>query len=90
MLTGLALMVVLDAIIISPGPNLARAILALVVTVVVGGFVLATWLSNSRMEREAAQKGGNGEGKSSSQRRLGEVGLCPPEPRPSAPPLYNH
>jgi uncharacterized membrane protein len=72
MLTGLALMVVLDAIIISPGPNLARAILALVVTVVVGGFVLATWLSNSRMEREAAQKGGNGEGKSSSSDASGK------------------
>jgi hypothetical protein len=67
MLAGLALMVVLDAIIISPGPNLARGILALVVTVVVGGFVLATWLTNSRMEREAAQKGGNGEGKSSTR-----------------------
>lgn len=64
MLAGLALMVVLDAIIISPGPDLARGVLALVVTVVVGGFVLATWVSNSRMEK-AAQKGSNGEGKSS-------------------------
>ena len=63
MLAGLALMVVLDAIIISPGPNLAREVLALVITVVVGGFVLATWMSNSRMEREAAQKGGDGEAK---------------------------
>jgi hypothetical protein len=67
MLTGLALMVVLDAIIISPGPNLAREILALVVTMVVGGFVLSTWLTNSRMEREGALKGGNGEGKSSTR-----------------------
>ena len=67
MLASLALMVVLDAIIISPGPNLAREALALVVTVLVGGFVLATWLSNSKMEKSAALKGGNGEGKPDSE-----------------------
>jgi len=54
MLVGLALLVVLDGTIILPGPDLVRGILALVVTVVVGGFILAVWVSNSKMEKAAA------------------------------------
>jgi hypothetical protein len=54
MLAGLALLVVLDGTIILPGPDLVRGILALVVTVVVGGFILAVWLSNSKIEKAAA------------------------------------
>jgi hypothetical protein len=63
MLAGLALLLVLDGTIILPGPDLVRGIVALAVTVVVGGFILAVWVSNSRMEKSAGQKGGNGEGR---------------------------
>jgi hypothetical protein len=66
MLAGLALLLVLDGTIILPGPDLVRGVLALAVTLVVGGFIVAVWRANSRMEKAAA-KGGNGEGKASSK-----------------------
>ena len=54
MLAGAGLLALLDGTILSPTPNLARVVFALAVTVVVGGFILAVWRSNSRQERAAA------------------------------------
>jgi hypothetical protein len=65
MMAGLALLLVLDGTIVLPGPDLVRGVLALVVTLVVGGFIIAVWRSNSRMEKAAA-KGGDGEAASGS------------------------
>ena len=48
------MLALLDATIISATPNLGRVLLALVVTALVGGFIVAVWRSNSKMEREAA------------------------------------
>lgn len=55
MLAGAALLALLDATILSATPNLGRVLLALIVTALVGGFIVAVWRSNSRMEREAAR-----------------------------------
>jgi len=54
MLAGVALLAVLDGTILSANPDLTRAVIALVATVVVGGFIVAVWRSNSRLEKEAA------------------------------------
>jgi len=51
MLAGLALLALLDGSIISATPDLTRAIIALVVTVIVGGFIAAVWRSNAKLER---------------------------------------
>lgn len=66
MLAGVGLLAVLDGTILSSTPNLARLVLATVVTVLVGGFILAVWRSNSRMEKAAAdaEKNARGGGKS--------------------------
>lgn len=61
MAAGAALLVVLDGIILSATPDLVRGLFALGVTVVFGGFIAWVWVSNSRMERAAAQaEGGPG------------------------------
>ena len=62
MLAGVGLLAVLDGTILSASPNLARAGFALVVTVLVGGFIIAVWRSNSRMEKAAAGQGENVQG----------------------------
>ncbi len=53
MLAAAALLVLLDGSILSFSPDLARALLALAVTLVVGGFIAAVWRSNSKMEKAA-------------------------------------
>jgi hypothetical protein len=53
MLAGAALLAILDASILSPAPDMTRAMVALVVTVLVGGFIVAVWRSNSKMEKSA-------------------------------------
>jgi len=66
MLAGVGLLAVLDGTIISATPDLTRAAFALAVTVVVGGFILAVWRSNSRLEKAAAvdaEKSAQGRGK---------------------------
>lgn len=63
MLAGLGLLAVLDGTIISATPDLVRAVFALAVTVVVGGFILVVWRSNSKLEKAAAaesEKGAKG------------------------------
>jgi hypothetical protein len=54
MLVGVGLLAVLDGTILSATPDLTRALFALAVTAVVGGFILAVWRSNSRLEKAAA------------------------------------
>jgi len=56
MLAGAGLLAVLDGTILSASPDLTRAVLALAITVVVGGFIVAVWRSNSRIERAAAER----------------------------------
>ena len=51
MLAGAALLAVLDGTIIAPGPSLTRDVIALGVTVLVGGFIVVVWRSNSRLEK---------------------------------------
>jgi hypothetical protein len=66
MLFGAGLLAVLDGTILSATPNLTREVLALALTVVVGGFILAVWRSNSKLEKAAAasiEKGGRGKSK---------------------------
>ena len=54
MLAGVALLAVLDGTIISPDPDLTRGAIALVLTVLVGGFIVGVWRSNSRLEKVVA------------------------------------
>jgi hypothetical protein len=54
MVASAGLLVVLDAAILSATPDLTRIAVALVVTLVVGGSILAIWRSNLRLERAAA------------------------------------
>jgi len=54
MVFGTALLAVLDGTILSATPDLARVLIALVVTLVVGGFIVGVWISNSKMEKAAA------------------------------------
>lgn len=70
MLAGVALLAILDASIVSATPNLTRLVLALVVTVVVVGFIAAVWRSNSRLEKAASDppKDGRGPGKPTAGR----------------------
>jgi hypothetical protein len=56
MLAGVALLAILDASILSGAPGLERSALALLVTVLVGGFIVAVWRSNARMEKAAQLK----------------------------------
>lgn len=58
MLAGAALLAVLDGVIVSASPDLARAIIALILTLVVGGFIVGVWRSNSKLEREGKLSGG--------------------------------
>jgi hypothetical protein len=60
MLFGAGLLAVLDGTILSATPNLTREVFALAVTLVVGGFILAVWRSNSRLEKAAAARPENG------------------------------
>jgi hypothetical protein len=62
MLVSLGLVAVLDGTILSVTPDLTRALLALALTAVVGGFVVAVWRSNIRLEKaaEEQEKGGQG------------------------------
>jgi len=55
MLAGAALLAVLDGTILSATPDLARDIFAIAVTIVVGGFIVAVWRSNSKMEKAATE-----------------------------------
>jgi hypothetical protein len=66
MLFGVGLLAVLDGTILSATPNLTREVFALAVTLVVGGFILAVWRSNTKLEKAAAanpEKGPRGKGK---------------------------
>jgi len=66
MLAGVALLAVLDGTILSVTPDLIREVFALAITVVVGGFIVAVWRSNSRLEKSAetdAKKGAQGKRK---------------------------
>lgn len=56
MLAGVGLLAVLDGTILSATPNLARAAFAVAVTVVVGGFIIVVWRSNSRIEKAASDQ----------------------------------
>ncbi len=56
MLAGIGLLAVLDGTIISATPDLTREVLALALTVVVGGFIVAVWRANARLERAAADR----------------------------------
>jgi len=53
MLAGAGLLAVLDGTILSASPSTTRALLALAVTLIVGGFILAVWRSNSKLEKAA-------------------------------------
>ena len=66
MLFGVGLLAVLDGTILSATPNLTREVFALAVTLVVGGFILAVWRSNTKLEKAAAanpEKGARGKSK---------------------------
>ncbi len=52
-----ALLAVLDGAILSASPDLTRIAFALVVTVLVGGAILAIWRSNSKLEKAALESG---------------------------------
>ena len=51
MLAGVALLAVLDGTIVSATPDLVREVVALGITIVVGGFIVAVWRSNSKLEK---------------------------------------
>jgi len=51
MLTGAAFLVLLDAIIISPGLDTVREVIALALTLFVGGFIVWVWVTNSKIEK---------------------------------------
>jgi hypothetical protein len=56
MLTGAAFLVLLDAIILAPGPDTVREVIALALTLFVGGFVVWVWVTNTRIEKAREQK----------------------------------
>jgi len=60
MLAGAGLLLVLDGTILSVSIDLVRVALALALTVLVGGFIVAVWRSNTKLERSGAlaTKGG--------------------------------
>ncbi len=57
MLASIALVLVLDGAILSPGANTTRGVLALIVTLIVLGFIAATWRANTRLEKQTADAG---------------------------------
>jgi hypothetical protein len=57
MLAAAALLAILDGTIVSANPNLTKEAIVLVLTLLVGGFIVSVWRSNSRMEKRASQKG---------------------------------
>lgn len=65
MLVGAALLVVLDGTILA-GPGATRAILAVIVTVLVGGFIIATWISNTRLEKASSGREAGNQGRKPS------------------------
>ena len=56
MLTGAAFLVLLDGIILSPGLSTVREVIALALTLFVGGFIVAVWISNTKLEKAGADK----------------------------------
>lgn len=54
MIAAGAFLAVLDAVILSAEPDLTRTAFALVVTMAVGWVIVATWRSNTRIEKAAA------------------------------------
>ena len=62
MLASAALLLVLDGAILSTSPNTVREAFALVVTLVVGGFIVATWVATSKLEKKDA--GASSQGRS--------------------------
>ena len=71
MLAGVALLAVLDGTILSVTPDLVREVFALAITVVVGGFIVVVWRSNSRLEKAAAadlEKSAQDKGKAAGDR----------------------
>lgn len=55
MLTGAAFLALLDGIILSPGLSTVREVIALALTLFVGGFIVAVWISNTKLENRQAQ-----------------------------------
>jgi len=62
MIGSAGLLAVLDGAILSASPNLTRSAFALLVTVLVGGAIVAIWRSNSKLEKSASEsdKGAKG------------------------------
>ena len=56
MLTGAAFLAILDAVILSPGPDAVRDVIALALTLFVGGFIIWVWVTNTKIERTREQK----------------------------------
>ena len=56
MLAGVALLAVLDGTILSVNLNVVREAFALLITVLVGGFIVAVWRSNSRLEKAPSER----------------------------------
>ena len=57
MLASIALLLVLDGAILSPGANTPRGVFALIVTLIVLGVIAATWRSNVRLEKQTTESG---------------------------------
>ena len=57
MVTAAAFLALLDAVIVSPAPNLTRVAFALVVSLVVAYVILSVWRSNSKLEKGSADPG---------------------------------
>jgi len=62
MIGAAGLLAVLDGVILSEAPDLSRIALALVVTAIVGGAIAATWRSNVKIEKAAANTEKNAKG----------------------------
>lgn len=60
MLAGIALLAILDASIVSVTPDPTRIAIAFIVTLAVGGFILAVWRSNSKLEKAVDVRNGTG------------------------------
>ena len=60
MIGAAALLAVLDGAILSATPDVTRTGFALVVTILVGGAIIATWRSNTRLEKARAELEKNG------------------------------
>lgn len=55
MLTGAAFLILLDGIILGPGLSTAREVIALGLTIFVGGFIVWVWITNTRIEERQTQ-----------------------------------